>query len=598
MRLKLSGGELLLKCLEQEKVRFVFGIVGGQLLTFIDAIKRLGEDADIKYIGARHEEAAANMADAFARVTGNPGVCVGTVGPGAANLVPGLYPAYADGSPVLALTAQNQTWKSYPEHGSTQALDQFALFKGMTKWNAVASSFPRIPEIVQRAFREATSGRPGPVHVDLPLDVLWASGEVDPSVIAPRESYRCLNPPAGNPDAIKKAAQMLVKADFPLIHAGSGVLHSNASKELIAIAEQLASPVTTTMAARGAIPEDHPLCLLPGANLGALQAQPQADVVLLIGSRLGDYDFFGKPGMAWGPADKQKFIQIDISPSLIGFNRPVDIAIVGDAKLTLSLLLKEIRDLTPKRSESPKLEKAREMQRSWLKGFRTGAGSNAKPSHPLRVIKEVRDFFPRNTIMVVDGGNTPIWNLYLNRAYEPRTVIWTRYSGHLGVGLGYAIGAKLGKPEAPVCLVSGDGAFMLSIHELETARRVGANFVSVILDDDAWGMIKGGQKMAMESRFLGVDFNEVRYDQIAQAMGCYGERVEDPNEIRPALKRAVESGQPAVLDVKVNKEIHMNPPDLGLVISIWHEGVRPPKIEAQAREEEVAERASAEVEEA
>jgi acetolactate synthase-1/2/3 large subunit len=587
--LKLSGGEVLLKCLEQEKVRFVFGIIGGQLLTFVDAIKRLGEETDIQYIGTRHEQAAANMADAYARLTGIPGVCVGTVGPGAANLAPGLYPAFADSIPVVALTAQNQTWKSYPDHGSTQGLDQLAYFKGITKWNAVVSHFKRIPEIVQRAFREATSGKPGPVHIDLPLDVLWASGEIDAATIGPPESYRCLNPPAGNPDTIKKAAQMLVKAEFPLIHAGGGVLWSNASQEIIALAEHLAAPVSTSISGRGSIPEDHPLCLGCHPCFGAIQAQNQADVVLLIGGRLGDYEYWGKP-IFWANSDKQKLIQIDISGSTIGLNRPVDAAIVGDAKVTLSLLLKEVKNLTPKRSENPKLEKAREAKRNWQKGFQTGVTSNAKPIHTLRLIKDVRDFFPRNAISCVDGGNTPVWSIYVNKIFEPRTFLLACDSGHLGVGLPYAIGAKLARPDTPVYLISGDGAFMLSIHELETARRVGANVVAVVINDRAWGMIKGGQKLAMESRFEGVDFTDVRYDEVATAMGCYGERIEDPTEIKPALRRAVDSGLPAVLDVIVDKDIHMMPPDLALVISIWHEGVKPPKIEVP-KEEQIAEEA-------
>jgi acetolactate synthase-1/2/3 large subunit len=296
---------------------------------------------------------------------------------------------------------------------------------------------------------------------------------------------------------------------------------------------------------------------------------------------------WGKP-MAWGAPEKQKLIQIDISGSTIGLNRLVDIAIIGDAKTTLSLLLKEVKTLTPKRSENQKLEKAREYQRSWLKGFKAGATSNAKPIHTLRAIKEVRDFFPRHAICCVDGGNTVVWSTYVNWIFEPRTYLNASDSGQLGVGLPYAISAKLTKPETPVYLITGDGAFMLSIHELETAKRVGASIVAVVINDRGWGMIKGGQKLSFESRFEGVDLTDVRYDQIAKAMGCYGERVEDPNELKPALKRAVDSGMPAVLDVIVNRDIHLIPPDLGLILSIWLEGVKPPKIEV-SKEEQIAE---------
>jgi acetolactate synthase-1/2/3 large subunit len=300
----------------------------------------------------------------------------------------------------------------------------------------------------------------------------------------------------------------------------------------------------------------------------------------------------------WNTPDKQKLIQIDVSGSTIGLNRPVDIAILGDAKTTLSLLLKEVKNLTPKRSENPKLEKARESQRAWFKGFQAGATSNAKPIHTLRAIKEVRDFFPRNAICCIDGGNTPVWGTYVNRIYEPRTFLFACDSGQLGVGLPYAISAKLTKPDTPVYLITGDGAFMLSVHELETAKRLGANIVVAIINDRQWGMIKGGQKLSFESRFEGVDLFDVRYDQVAKSMGCHGERVEVPVDIKPALKRAVDSGLPAVVDILVNKDIHLIPPDLGLILSIWLEGVKAPKIEVQTPEGEVAERAPAEAEEA
>jgi acetolactate synthase-1/2/3 large subunit len=217
----------------------------------------------------------------------------------------------------------------------------------------------------------------------------------------------------------------------------------------------------------------------------------------------------------------------------------------------------------------------------------TGATSNAKPIHTLRAVKDVRDFFPRNAICCVDGGNTTVWSTYVNKIFEPRTYLYACDSGHLGVGLPYAIGAKLAKPDTPVYLITGDGAFMLSIHELETAKRVGANIVAVVINDRGWGMIKGGQKLSFESRYEGVDLTDIRYDQVAKAMGCYGERIEDPNEIKSALKRAVDSGLPAVLDVIVNKDVHLTPPDLGLILSIWLEGVKPPKIESP-KEEQIA----------
>jgi len=567
---RISGADVLVKCLLKEGVRYIFGVPGDQLNPITDAIHRFGREAGLDFITTRHEQAAAHMADAWARVTGQPGVCMGTVGPGAADLVPGVYPAFADSIPMLVITAQNQTWRSYPDHGSMQGLEQVPLFAPITKWNALVGSWRRIPELVQRAFRVAVSDKPGPVHLDFPSDVLTAKGEEGDLLLPPPERYRAPRPPVGDPELIEEAARLLAEAEFPLIHAGGGVLRSGAWEELRELAEYLAAPVTTSVGARGVIPEDHPLCLLP-ASYGAMGAQATADVVLLVGGRLGDLDFWGKPP-AWGEEGAQKWIQIDICPQSIGLNRPVDVAIVGDAKATLRALLEAVKRRTPQRREHPSLAEAREAQAAWLGQWEEWAHSDATPIHPLRLVREVREFFPREAITCVDGGNTSVWCAYLNRVYEPRTFLWASDSGHLGTGLPYAMGAKLARPDVPVYLITGDGAFMFNVQELETARRLQLPIVVVVSNDRAWGMIKGGQMLGYESRFIGVDFFDVRYDRIAQACGCYGERVEKPDQIRPALERAMASGLPAVLDVLVDPEANLNPPDLETLDAIWMEG--------------------------
>ncbi len=571
---EILGADVLLKCLIKEGVRYIFGIPGDQWNPFLNAIYRFGRDEGIEFIMTRHEQAAANMADAWARVTGEVGVCLGTVGPGAANLVSGVYPAWADSIPVLALTAQNQTWRSYPDHGSMQALDHLHLFKAVTKWNAVVSCWERIPELVQRAFRVATSGRPGPVHLDFPADVLFATGDEEEILILSPERYRATVPPTGDKNLIERAAEMLVEAEKPLIHAGGGVLRSGAWDELKELAEYLSSPVTTSVGARGSIPEDHPLCLIP-ASYGALGAQAVADVVLLVGGRLGDTDFWGRPP-AWGEPEVQKLIQIDIDGANIALNRRVDLAIIGDAKSTLSEILREVKRRTARREERPDLADYREAQDAWLSSFLELGASEEIPIHPLRLIKDVREFFPRDAISCVDGGNTAVWAHYLNRIYEPRTFLWPSDSGHLGTGLPYAIGAKLARPDVPVYAICGDGAFMLSVQELETARRLNLPVVIVVANDRAWGMIKGSQMLNYDSCYIGVDFSDVRYDKVAEAMGCYGERVEEPSQIKPALRRAVDSGLPAVLDVVIDSEANLNPPDLETLSGLWLEGCELP----------------------
>jgi acetolactate synthase-1/2/3 large subunit len=572
----LMGAELLVQCLIQEEVQFVFGIPGGQLCPILDAIRRLGVDAGLQFVMTRHEQAAAHIADAYARVTGRPGVCLGTVGPGAADLVPGVYAAWADSIPMVVLTAQNQSWKSYPERGSMQSLDQIGLFAPITKWSARITHWQRIPELVQRAFRVAVSGRPRPVHLDLHVDALMATGD-EQDLAFPPARPACYRPDAGPtapPELVEQAARLLVEAQRPLLHPGGGVLRSGAWDELRALAEYLSAPVTSSMGACGALPEDHPLCLIAG-GYGALGAQAMADVVLLVGGRLGDVDFWGQPPF-WGEPGEQTLIQIDIEPENIALNRPVDLALVGDAKAVLRALLDAVKDLTAPIPERPDMAEYQATQLVWLAQFEKQAASDKKPIHPLRLVRDVRAFFPREAICVVDGGNTAVWAHYLNRVYAPRSYLWAADSGHLGTALPYAIGAKLARPDRPVYALCGDGAFALNLQELETAARLRLPLVIVVANDRQWGMIKAAQMAAYDARYIGVDFDEVRYDLVAQACGCHGELVEDPRQIRPALERAVASGKPAVLDVRVDPWANLTPPDLENLDAVWMEGCELP----------------------
>jgi len=574
---RLTGGEVLKRYLVQENVRYVFGVPGDQLYPILDAIYK---DERINFISMRHEAAAAHAADAWARTTGEPGVCLGTVGPGAANLVGGVYPAFADSIPMIVITAQNQAWRSYPDHGSMQALDQISLFKAVTKWNALVSHWSRIPELTQRAFRIATSEKPGPVHLDFTSDILFKTGDEDEIKVVHPSSYRSMERPVGDPSLIDQAAMMLVKAKLPLIHAGGGVLRSGASKELIELAEYLQAPVTTSVSGRSSIPEDHPLCLIPASpGTGALVAQVEADVVLLVGGRLGDIEMWGQPPMAWGDPSQQKFIQIDISSDMIGLNRPVDIGIIGDAKSTLRVLLETIKKYTSRKGERDSLKSYKQVEKSWLEEYEKLSRSDSIPIHPLRLIREVRKFFPRDAITIVDGGNTAVWCMYLNRVYEPNTYLScvSGDSGHLGAGIPYAIAAKLAVPSKQVYCITGDGAFGFNIQELETASRLKLPVVFIVANDCSWGMIKSGQTLAYSKRYIGVDLSDIRYDKVAQAMNCYGERVVEPSEIKPALQRAVDSGLPAVLDVEIDREVI--PPDFEVLAAVWLEGCELPEAE-------------------
>lgn len=570
----ILGADLLVQCLIQEQVRFVFGVPGGQLCPILDAIRRFGSDAGLQFVMTRHEQAAAHMADAYARVTGAPGVCLGTVGPGAADLVPGVYAAWADSIPLIVLTAQNQTWKSYPERGSMQSLNQIDLFAPITKWGARVTHWKRIPELTHRAFRTATSGRPRPVHLDLHVDVLVGTGEESSLSLDSTASSADIPRPVASAGLIEQAARRLVEAERPLIHPGGGALRSGAWDEIRELAEHLSAVVTTSQAARGIIPEDHPLCLI-ASGYGALGAQAAADVVLLVGGRMGDVDFWGQPPF-WGEPGQQDLIQIDIDAEAIGLNRPADLALVGDAKATLRALTDAVKRLTPPLPTRADMPEYRAAQDAWLARFDVHANSEHKPIHPLRLMRDVRAFFPRDAICAADGGNTNVWATYLNHTYAPRAFLWAADSGHLGTGLPYAIGAKLAAPDRMVYAICGDGAFGLNLQELETAARLGLPFVVVIANDGQWGMIKGAQMASYDARYIGVDFNDVRYDQVACAMGCYGERVDEPRQITPALERAVASGKPAVVDVIVDKWANLTPPDLENLDAVWMEGCELP----------------------
>ena len=567
---RITGGEALVRCLLNEGVRRVFGIPGGQLLPMIDAIARIGKPQGMEYVMTRHESAAAHMADAWARVTGEPGVCSGTIGPGAVNLVPGVWVAQADSVPMVVITPQIHSNRAYPFRGSQQQLDQHHLFAPITKWNAVVNRWERIPELVQRAFRMATTGRPGPVHLDVPVDVMFETRDEQALQIPPPARYRPTRGPAAPTALVEEAVRQLMKAERPIIHAGLGVLRSSAWDPLRTLAEHLKIPVSPTVSARGVLPEDHELGLV-AAGGGALFAGMGADLVLAVGCTFWELDFWGRPPF-WGSPEAQRLIQIDVDPASIGLNRPVDLAMVGDAREVLQQLVDAVEEMGPPRESSEWATRCKNQEREALKALDPALNSDAAPIHPLRLVGEVRRFFGPETILVVDGGNMAVWSAMGTRVGGPRQFLGAHHTGHLGVGLPFALGAKMACPDRPVVVLHGDGSFMLSCHELETAARLELPVIDVIGNDRAWGMIKGSQAKAFQERFCGVDFTDARYDLLAQAMGCHGERVTDPKEIRPALERAVASGKPAVLDVYLDATANLNPPLLDLLNSIWLEG--------------------------
>lgn len=556
---EITGGELLLKCLKEEGVEVMFGVLDGSFNTFLAKLEAYG----IRFVNTRHEAAAAHSAEAYARIRGEPAVVISGIGPGAANMVSGVVTAYAEGSPVIAISGQRRRNIIYPDRGgSFQNVDLLGLYRPVTKWCAGVREWRRLPELLRQAYRVATSGRPGPVYLEIPEDVLRGRGELESVAIYSPSQYRPGRPQAADPALLRQAAEWLARAERPFIHAGTGVSWAAAWHEVVALGDYLAAAMTTSLGARGVIPEDHPRYFHPLDRAGLEAARSEADVVLVVGGRIGELDNWGRPP-SWGPPGQQKVVQVDVDPTAIGLNRPVDLGIVGDAKAVVSGLLAAVAGLTDPKPEHPHFPRYRNLSQAWQGQLADALQLGMGQINSGQMVQVVRDFFPPEAVAVMDGGNTSLWAVSYNPILRPRSYLYTAKFGHLGTGLPYAIGAKLAAPERPVYLISGDGALGFNIQELETAVRYNVPIVVVVACDRGWGMERSSQLFAQIGAMVETELSpEVRYDQVAQAFGCYGEKVEELAELRPALERAVAVGRPALLQVMVDQMANLAPPGL------------------------------------
>ena len=559
----ITGGELLVRCLHAEGVQFIHAITDGTYMMVIEALERLGKDLGIRLIVPRHEAAAAHACDAYTRVTGEPAVVMACAGPGAANLLAGLMCAEAEGSPVVAITTtrRSEISDSYVHQGGMQVSRHLEIFKPAVKWNGKVDHWSRIPDMVRHAFRVAASGRPGPVHILIPENILGERNEEKSVQIWEPEQYRVVDSGNFNPDAIHRAAELLTQADLVNIHCGNGAERSGAGQQVQSLAEYLGCAVTNTVRARGIISDEHPLCFHPTC-LSRIMANSQADVVLAVGTRLGELNMWGKPPM-WGEPQTQRLIQVDCEPTSIGLNRPVDVPLIGDAALILEKLLLAIKKLTKKRDPHPKISEFRAAQDDWRRELDASvADMDRSPMLTGQILKVCNDIFPQDAIFVMDGGNTTLWNLHYYVPHIQRTVIYSMNYGHLGTGLPYAIGAKLAHPDKPVYCVTGDSAFGFNIQELETAVRNKLPIIIIVAVDGAYGMEKTAQRrmFGRQADWFGHEHAPVRYDQVAVAMGCHGEYVTKGSEVKSAVERALSSGRPAVVHAVVDPVANVDPP--------------------------------------
>jgi len=544
---KMSGAKALIEALEAEKVKHIFGIPGGAMIPVYDV---LYDEKKIRHILVRHEQAAAHAADGYARASGKPGVCMATSGPGATNLTTGILNAYMDSSPVVAISGQVP--KSLLGTDAFQEADMVSVMLPVAKHNFMVRSAAEVPQMVRLAFKIATTGRQGPVHVDLPKDV-----QVEESNVKIPSKVKYLKKVKTKPRAeeVRRAVKLLTQANRPLILAGGGVISANASAELVKLAELLQAPVVTTMMGKGVIPEDHPLALgMLGMHgrIAANIAVTECDVLLGIGQRFddratSDVRYF---------APKAKIIHVDIDQVEFGKNVRVDVPIAADAKEALKALTKGLRDKAKRGKGGQWLKRVKKMR----KDFAPRMDYDETPIKPQRVIKELMSVLNDNAIITAEVGQCEMWAAHYCTIKKPRHFIASGGLGTMGFGFPAAIGAKVARPKCDVVDVAGDGSFLMNSQELATAVDNDIPVVVCILDNRYLGMVKQWQDLFFKKRRSAVDLGETPdFAKLAEAYGAWGDTAARPSEIAPKLKEALKSGKPAVLDVVIDPDEHVLP---------------------------------------
>ena len=528
--MEVDGSYLVARTLKEEGVEHLFFLMGGPNYEIINN----AEDMGIRTIDFRHEQAAAMAAHAYARVTGKPGVTTAASGPGTLNLLTGQYTAYVDCAPMITLGGAGPI-SDFGRDGF-QEIDQVGIFEPVSKAVMRPTDAARYPEHVSTAFRLATTGRPGPVYIDCNEDVLYSKLEEDDAVSPSRPTSAAR--PAGDPDQVKAAIQMLSDAESPIIFAGGGVWWSQAYDELRQFVELTGIPFYTAPMSRGLIADDHELSF-PAARSTAFR---QTDAVLVVGTRFNWMMTFGKRIAA-----DAKIIQIDIHGAEIGHNRSVDIGIEGDARTVLQQLNDAADTIGfQSKSDSKWVESLREADESRRERVAPLENSDQRPIHPLRLCKELREVMDRDAILAVDGNEILHYGRQSMPTYVPGHRLNSGPTGCMGVGLPYAIGAKIAKPDTQVVALHGDGSLGMNIQDFDTAVRHNLPIVIVVSNNEGWtARVEGIRKPGRELGFT-------RFDKIAESLGGHGELVEDPKDIRPALERAFDAGVPAIVNVRTD----------------------------------------------
>lgn len=531
----VSGGTLVARALKKQGIAHLFMLLGTQIEPILDACEGEG----IRVIDVRHEQTAGFAADGWARLTRKPGCAVVTAGPGVTNCVTPVVNALQNGIPMLLIGGQVpiDSW----ERGPLQEMDLVEVMKPITKWARTVYETHRIPEYINTALRHALASKPGPVFLACPEDVLLAKIKEDEVLLPEPEQTRTGSGVPGNPELVKQAARLLAAAQQVVILAGNGVFWSKAEEELQNFAKTIKAPVFLNSLGRGCLPPEHP-CLFTHSRRFAMS---KAEVILILGVPIDFRLGFGQPPLFPPGA---KVIQIDIDQTEIGHNRLVDVGILGDPGEVLRQLEEELHRLSAQKDGSW-LEEVRAEESRLSKAMESFLFSEAAPIHPLRLLSELQRLLDKDATIIGDGGNFVSLAGRVLKPHYPGHWLDTGRFGCLGVGLGFALAARLARPGKQIVLLHGDGTFGFSGMDFDTAVRHRLPFVSIIGNNGGWGPLpEEKERVGTAGFYLGF----THYERVVEALGGYGEYVEKPEQIRPALERAFTCGVPAVVNVIIN----------------------------------------------
>lgn len=535
----ITGGQLLIRALKAHGLRRLYTLPGAPLFPVYEACL----DEGVEVLTGRHESTLIYMAEGWSRATGNPSVVLVSPGPGLANSMAGISIAFAECSPVIVLSGIDVP--ANLGRGGRQELPQVAMCAPVTKWSSLLSSSKRLPEYIDKAFRIATHGMPGPVQISITSDIFPELVEVEDDTLSPPARTQPTAAAQAEPAFIKQALELLSGAERPLIIAGGAAFWSHAGNLLRQFVETVKIPLLTVEQARGLVPDNHPYCFGDGygtLNLAA-QLEGEVDVLLLLGERMEHSFAYGN---CFGQA---KIIHICPDANEIGRNHPIECGVACDVRAATAQLLEAAKTL-PWQEPAKWLALLRDSRSGQAARVKRVAASTRPGVHPARIALEVEALLDEQSILAFDGGDFSSWARFSMTAHRPGGWLASTVLGYLGVGLPYAMGAKLAFPDAKAVVMTGDGALGFSVMEMETAVRYGIPVVIVVANDAAYGVeVYYQQKWFGPDRVVGTELTNTRWDLLAESLGGHGEFVNAPEQLRPALERAFASGKPACVNV-------------------------------------------------